>query len=229
MSTVSGRETMKAEEASIIEQGALAHKNLEDIISAQYNVVANYFIIAKCLSECQEMSWWKILGDESFNAFLGRPELGFKRSWAYELIKIYRLYVEKLGVSAEDFVQIGPTKLLKMASVVEGDKEKWISDAKVLSVSDLNLEIQGAGPGEIKVSPPTSAPPSPMTCINGCGPGEKSHFPVTRGAGGDEVEDWWIPMCRECHSKFHADPKGFTWTYKRAWAKYLYGHLNRGE
>ena len=219
---------MQAEEVSIIEQGALAHRNLEDIISAQYNVVANYFIIAKGLTECQEMSWWKVLGDDSFNAFLGRPELGFKRSWAYELIKIYKLYVQRLGVSAEDFIHIGPTKLLKMASVVEQDKERWLGDAKALSVSDLDIEIQGAASG-VKLSPPTSVPSPPMTCINGCGPGEKSHFPVTRGAGGKDVEDWWVPMCRKCHSEFHDNPINFTWTYKRAWARYFYGHLNRGE
>jgi hypothetical protein len=34
---------MTAEEVSLIEQGALAHKNLEDIISAQYNVVGQRF------------------------------------------------------------------------------------------------------------------------------------------------------------------------------------------
>jgi hypothetical protein len=175
------------------------------------------------------MSWWKVLGDDSFNAFLGRPELGFKRSWAYELIKLYKLYVQRLGISAEDFVRIGPTKLLKMASVVEQDKEKWLGDARVLSVSDLDIEIGGAVPG-VKLSPPSPVPsPSSMDCINGCGPGEKSHFPVTRGAGGQEVEGWWVPMCRACHSLYHADPKGFTWSHKRAWARYLYGHINRGE
>lgn len=217
---------MQAEEVSIIEQGALAHRNLEDIISAQYNVVANYFIIAKGLTECQEMSWWKVLGDDSFNAFLGRPELGFKRSWAYELIKIYKLYVQRLGVSAEDFIHIGPTKLLKMASVVEQDKERWLGDAKALSVSDLDIEIQGAASG-VKLSPPTSVPSPPTACVNGCrGDVDRHHFPVGRSSSSDEKGDWTIPLCRKCHTEYHQEPKEWTWTYRKNWMRHL---VNRGE
>lgn len=221
---------MQAEEVNLIEQGALAHKNLEDIISAQYNVVANYFIIAKGLAECQEMSWWKVLGDDSFNAFLGRPELGFKRSWAYELIKIYKLYVQRLGVSAEDFIHIGPTKLLKMASVVESNQEEWLGKAKALSVSDLAIEIEGREPGETK-SPLSStsapAPSSSLGCVNGCqGDVDKHHFPVGRVSSMDEKGDWTIPLCRKCHTEYHQEPKEWTWTYRKNWMRYL---VSRGE
>ena len=216
---------MQAEDI-ITNQEKAAAKNYDDLLAAKYTIGANTLVVARLLKECRDNSYWKILRHESFEDFLGAPELGFRRSKAYALIQLYELYVDKLKVPADRMLSIGTSKLSKIASRVESDVEGWLSKAETLSKSDLIIEL-GQGPG-VKLSPPPLAS-APLTCINGCGPGEKSHFPVTRGAGGQEVEDWWVPMCRKCHSEFHDNPINFTWTYKRAWARYLYGLISRGE
>jgi len=219
---------MTAEETSLIAQSARAEENKEQIIQAKLNVAANYLVLAHLLKENRDGSLYKLLHCDSFDEFLGMPEIGFSRSKAYSLIQIWELYKDKLHIDDHDLLDAGNSKLLMIAPYVEKDRE-WLNKARLLSKSDLRLEINGVS-GRETISPPLSpAPPSSMTCINGCGPGEKSHFPVTRGAGGKEVEDWWVPMCRRCHSDFHTNPSGWTWTNKRAWARYLYGLINRGE
>jgi hypothetical protein len=222
---------MQAEEIMDNQEKA-AVKNYDDLLRAKYTIGANTLIVAQLLKECRDNGYWKVLKHDSFEGFLGSPELGFRRSKAYALIQLYELYVDKLNVPADRMLSIGTSKLSKIAPIVESDVEGWLSKAEHLSKSDLSIEL-GRVPGK-SISPPTPASVhSPgradMTCINGCGPGEKSHFPVTRGAGGKEVEDWWVPMCRVCHYAFHANPSDFTWMYKRAWAKYLYGLISRGE
>ena len=221
---------MTAEELSIIEQSAIAEDNRDRILACRANIQANFLVLAKLLKDNRDKSLWKLLHHDSFEEFLGDPALGFSRSRAYGLIQLYEKFVEKLGIPAADIIEIGNSKLLMIAGRVDENVEEWIAKAKHLSKSDLRLEIDGQGPGDKpKLSPPRAPVPAHSLCINGCGPGEKSHFPITRGAGGKEVEEWWVPMCRECHSMFHAKPKEFTWTHKRAWAKYMYGLINRGE
>jgi hypothetical protein len=205
-----------------------AKVNKEQIHEAIYNVRANVLVLGQLLKENRDMGLWKLEYD-SFECFLGDPEISMKRSWAYGLIQIYELYVEKLGIPAERLLRIEPAKLLKVAPVVESDTEGWLTKAEMLSLSDLNIERGRAG-GKISSPPSLPARPSPHSCINGCsGDAEKGHFPITRGAGGEEVEDWWIPMCRECHGEYHQDPKEWTWKYRKNWARWFYKYLVRGE
>jgi hypothetical protein len=203
-----------------------AKVNKEQIHEAIYNVRANFLVLGKLLKENRDVGLWKLEYD-SFEALLGDPGIGLKRSTAYGLIQIVELYLDKLGVPADRVLAIGNSKLLAIASVVEADKEGWLSQAEALSKSDLKIQIAEAGGKTL--SPPTLSPrpSSPMTCINECGPGEKSHFPV--GRGGSAEDDWWVPMCRKCHTEYHLEPKDWSWKYRRNWAKYLYGLVNRGE
>ena len=221
---------MNAEITNVIAQSAKAEENRDAIIQAKLNVAANYLILARLLNENHRDSLYKLLGCDSFDEFLGMPEVGFKRSTAYNLIKVWKLYKEKLGIDDHTMLDIGHTKLLKIAPVVEQDKDEWLGKAKSLSVSDLTEEISGVS-GARQLSPPikSPAPPPLMACINGCGPGEKSHFPITRGAGGQEVEEWWVPMCRSCHDEFHRGADTFILNYKKNWARWYNTHLNRGE
>lgn len=200
----------------------LARSNKEQIHAALYNVRANFLVLGKLLKENHDLSLWKTEYD-SWPAFLGDPEISMKEKWAYGLIQVYSLYVEKLGIPTDRLLRIEVTKLLKVAPVVESDPEEWLSKAEHLSVSDLIIERGGRA---VKLSPPPPGP-SLMTCINGCGPGEKSHFPV--GRGGSAEEGWWLPMCRGCHTEYHQEPKEWCWKYRKNWAKYLYSLINRGE
>lgn len=203
-----------------------AKDNKEQIHLAVYNVRANFLILGKLLKENRDLSLWKTEYD-SFESLLGDPQIGIKRSTAYGLIHIVELYLDKLGVPAERILSIGNAKLLAIAPVVESDKDGWLAQAEQLSKSDLKISIAEAGGKAVSPPAPPPRPSSPMDCINGCGPGERSHFPITRGAGGKEVEDWWVPMCRPCHDEFHRGPLDFINKYKRNWARYYYSNLKR--
>ena len=221
---------MTDQESTAIIKADEAHKNYEQTVACRANLQANFLVLGRLLKENRDSSLYKFLGHDTFEEYLGAPELGFKRSTAYNLIKLIELYSVKLGVPDNRLVAVGTTKLGKIAGVVESDVDGWLDKAEHLSKSSLDDEI-GRGPGSNSphVSPGnlSSSPPVPAlnTCVNGCGEGEKSHFPISRGAGGEEVEDWWIPMCRKCHTEYHRDPKGWMWTYKRNWARYFYSRM----
>ena len=218
---------MTNEETSVIEQANSAHALLEELILAKYNIAANYLVIGGILSKIRRDGLFKMLGCDSFNEFLGMPEVKLKHSKANYLAHIYELYKVKLGVDDSRLLKIGIANLNLIAPVVESDKEEWLSKAESLSSSDLRIEL-GVGPGE-NVSPP--CPPA-LPCPNGCAicgesPTEKSHFPITRGAGARDED--WVPMCRGCHEEFHRGPEKFILNYKRNWSRWFYDHMNRGE
>jgi hypothetical protein len=223
---------MTAEETSLMVQSAKAEENKEQIIQAKLNVAANYLVLAHLLKENRDGSLFKLLHCDSFDEFLGMPEIGFSRSKAYSLIQIWELYKDKMGIDDHTLLDVGNSKLLMIAPLVEKDKE-WLSKAKALSKSDLRLEINGVS-GRESISPPSKSPVSgrnapapPSSCVNGCqGDVDRHHFPVGRVSSADERGDWTIPLCRKCHTEYHQEPKEWTWTYRKNWMRYL---VNRGE
>ena len=219
---------MTQEEKNLIEQTAKANDNKEQIIQAKFNIAGNYLILARLLKENRDNAYWKLEGCDTFDEFLGQPEVSFSRSKAYSLIRIWELYKDRLHLDDHTLLDIGNAKLALIAPVVESDREGWLAKAKHLSKSDLKIEL-GQGPGTSRFSsPPAPAsvlPPDAPCAICGEKPTEKSHFPCSRGAS--TPEDHWVPMCRECHQDFHARPKDFTWDFKRKWADYFYERINR--
>jgi len=227
---------LTAEETSLMVQSAKAEeeaasKNYEDLLQAKYTIGANTLVVARLLKECRDHGYWKVLKHDSFEGFLGSPELGFRRSKAYALIQLYELYVDKLNVPADRMLSIGTSKLSKIAPIVESDVEGWLSKAEHLSKSDLSIEL-GRVPRDVKLSPPPSVsrPPSTVCCNcgdhNPDGPVDRHHFPVGRVSSMDEKGDWTIPLCRKCHTEYHQEPKEWTWTYRKNWMRYL---VSRGE
>jgi hypothetical protein len=217
---------MNAEETSVIEQSALAEKNLDDILRAKYNVVANYLALGLLFKENRDGGLFKLLGYDSFEDFIGSPEVAFSRSKAYLLIHIRELYKDKLGIDDKTLLEIGNSKLALIAPVVESDKEGWLTKARELSKSDLRIEL-GREPGK-QLSPPAPASAASSGCVV-CGKGgtDNHHFPVTRGAGCPD--NWTIPLCREHHTEYHNEPKDWIWENRRKWAAYFYERISGTE
>lgn len=210
----------KSEESAIISADR-AHHNYDEIVKCKVYAAANFLKTGGLLKESLDNAYWKVLGYDSWESFLGSPDISMKIKWAYDLIRVYRVFVEKLGMEQRELLGIDISKLILVAPVAESDPE-WVDKARHLSKSDLKLEL-GRGPGQKnKVLSPLSPPnPAPACCcICGKPEWEKSHFPSSRGAG--TPEHHWVPLCRVCHTEFHQSPKDWTWTYKRQWAKYLY-------
>jgi len=212
---------MTKEETSAIISADRAHHNYDEIVKCKVYAAANFLKTGELLKESLDNAYWKVLGYDSWESFLGSPDISMKVKWAYDLIRVYRVFVEKLGIEQRELLGIDISKLILVAPVAESDPE-WVEKARHLSKSDLKLEL-GRGPGQKnKILSPLSPPNLTPACCCVCGKPEweKHHFPLTRGAGGQE--HWWIPLCRECHSGYHQDPVKWTSTYKRQWAKYLY-------
>lgn len=231
---------MDKQEATAIVHGEKAHENYSRILQCQANIGANSYVMAGLLKENRDNGYYKFLGYDSFESFLGSPELGFKRSKAYELIRLYDLFVNRLGLSERDWVTIGTTNLSLIARAKRCDEE-WLDKARNLSTSDLIKELGGAEVSPSRtLSPPAPPPPSGImspqeyvkmvkgaTCL-GCGAKEVDahHFPRTRVRG---EEHWVIPLCRMCHSMYHQDPKDWIWKNRQFWGGWFYGLLVRED
>ena len=241
---------MNIEEISIVKQSDLANKNYNDLLFAKSNIEANTLVVAKLLAENHDNSYWKILGYDSFESFLGDPEFQFRRSKAYDLIKLYKFYCQTLGLPAERLLKAKSSNLVRLmrndvVDLVKNDTDEWLSRAELLSKSDLAVSIaEAAGKTLPRLSPPT--PPSQpssllprMTpeaylkivqhspCIN-CGRSDtivKAHFPRTRV----RCEKPWhvIPLCPACHAEQEGSME-WCWKYRQNWSRWFY-NLIAGE
>ena len=102
------------------------------------NVAINLMSIGAALKTVRDDSLWE--GEhESFNAYLGSPEVSFSRSWALQIIRVYEIFGNRVtGVNDLD-------KLYLISNVVEenpNEAEEWLGKAQTLSRSDLRDEVR---------------------------------------------------------------------------------------
>jgi hypothetical protein len=149
-----------------------AFLNKEAIITCRRNLQKNFLHLGYLFKINRDNSLWKLLGYDSFEEFLGDPDISFRRSKVYGLIHIFELFLEKLDREEAELVEIGTAKLLDISSVVESNPEEWLGKAQALSRSDLKNEVRAAqGKPEVSstsrssnLSPPLSVePPSSYT------------------------------------------------------------------
>jgi hypothetical protein len=86
---------------------------------------------------------YRILGYETFESYLGAPEVSIGRSTAYSLIEIYNKLIEEKGLEIKLLSEIDYSKLLKIIPMSnQSDFGEWLEKAKTLSRSDLIDEIK---------------------------------------------------------------------------------------
>jgi len=221
---------------------AAAYQLNEAIHQCNLNVRANFLKMAQLLVQMREEKLYRALDFDTFESYLGSLGAEGNRSWLYKLIRSYELFSEKLQIPNSRLIEIGPSKLDVIAPVVTAENQaEWLDKAAALSKSDIIQEVRS-------FRGLSSLPPyAPSAQIN---PGiadllkyksyieyvkdrpcmvcnapkvEPHHWPVTRGAGGNEVEEWAIPLCRDCHNEAHRNPIKFTHDYAHKWARYFYG------
>lgn len=101
----------------------------------------NFFMLGECLVKMQEEKLYRIFDCNTFEEYLGMPELGFGRAWAYRLMELYRTFHRKLNIPKEKLKNLSPSKLSVILPVINNDnKETLLEQAKILSTSDLTLE-----------------------------------------------------------------------------------------
>lgn len=189
-----------------------------EIRQRRHEVQMHFLELGRLFKEARDNRYYKMLDYHTFEAFCASPELAFRRSTVYGLIRIYELYVVKLQAGTELLAQIGQAKLTMINPVVEQAPDEWLWKAKEMSRSDLREELagckaitpEGTARGDT-VSGASAYQDAPISylefvrshaCITcGAKEAEPAHFPRTRGAGCQEHE--CIPLCRKCHSESH--------------------------
>jgi len=223
--------------------GREAHELDRQIVACNYNVRANFLKMAELLVKMRDEKLYRALDHLTFESYLGTLGAEGNRAWLYKLIRAWETFSKRLGVPDAQLIEIGPSKLDIIAPVVNAaNKDEWLDGAAVLSKSDLIAEVR-----QVQGKPPLTSLPAPRGQINpglsdllkyksyteyvkdspcvvcGAVPVDPHHWPVTKGAGGKEVEEWVIPLCRGCHTEFQDHKLKFLNDYSHNWAAYYYG------
>jgi len=215
-------------------RGEKAFTVYREILFLKKGIQVAFIELGRVFKKVRDEELYKDLDYESFEAFLGAPEICMSRSSVFNYIHIYELYIEKLGFKPELLTEIGNAKLTDISPVVEKDPQEWIFKAKEQSRSDLKEEVALAQGRTFKPRTPVEAKDqdpgdskdylswvkahSCVTCNQRVA--DPHHFPRTKGAGGRDRDR--IPLCRECHSSYHQDPQKFLWENKDKIFAYFY-------
>lgn len=224
--------------------GAEAFDNYTGILEAKAIVGKGFLHMGRLLKENRDKKFYAPLGYDTFEDFIGSPEVAMSRSMVFDLIRAVEVFIDKLGRPPDELAQVGISKLSAIVPVVEKDPEEWLSKAKELSRSDLQDEVhevtgtpvvrrsdtprstdwRAISPGQTYLDYVRDVP----CCICGTHATEgakthAAHFPLSRGAGAPA--DWVIPMCGTCHAEHHKDPVKFLTTYQRQWAAWFFRTL----
>jgi len=210
---------VKAEQAKYLEN---------QILRIKKSMGQGYFLLGELFKKVRDERFYRLLDYNTMTEFIAQPELAFSRSSVYDYIRMYEVYIQSLGMTADELTDITYSQLRKILPVVETNPEEWISKAKTLSRTDLALEVGEAKKWEEPdLSPPLKLNASRTaekiyenlvkqidTCPV-CGKKEdltKHHFPRTK-ARLDKKDQWkYIPLCLECHENAQAGQSKWLWT-----------------
>jgi hypothetical protein len=99
-----------------------------------------WLTIAEALAEFIDRELWRELSYTSLSEFLADPDVEMSRSQAFRFARLWRGYVEELGVPPKRLVGLSPSKLDIALTAVKGGKcgvEEALADAKALTRRDL--------------------------------------------------------------------------------------------
>ncbi len=96
------------------EEAVLAHQNYEDTVSLKGEIARNFVHLGRLLKESLDNDYWKLLGHDSFEAYVATPDIALSRSYAYQVVKLYTVYVEQMGMADDLLTRIGPSRLIAM-------------------------------------------------------------------------------------------------------------------
>ena len=107
--------------------------------------------IGRLLKIIRDEKYYLHLGHEKWLDFINSGEVTIKQSTIYAYISIYEMYVMKYGFLPLELAEIPWDKLHRVLPAVRKSKnkdevEEWVEKAKVLSRSDLAIEVGEAEP-----------------------------------------------------------------------------------
>lgn len=134
----------KAQGAVRLKPIEIAQENYNSIVELKQTIGATCFLMGKLLTENKRNGLYKLLGHNTFESFLGTPEISFHRTTAYKHMKIYSEFIEYYKLSQKDLQDIDLDKLYLILPIIDKNNiQDWLEKARTLSRSDLRIAIQG--------------------------------------------------------------------------------------
>lgn len=123
----------------------VAQEHLQQLRNLIYEQGLSIVEIGRLLLIFKAEKLYEELGHENFRQFIADADIGIAPSTAYNIMRIYQLYVMKFGFTAEQLSQVPWGKLQALAPIIDGkDKsaaEEWLNKAKVLGAGDFHDEV----------------------------------------------------------------------------------------
>jgi len=116
-----------------------AHTNYENIISIKNRIGKDLLILGKLLKINHDNHYYRTLNYDTWESFLAMPELSMSRFWAFKLIKVYEVWIDKYNVEPAKLNNIDLEKLWLATTMGlnEDNYEEMLEKARTLSRSDL--------------------------------------------------------------------------------------------
>lgn len=125
-----------------------AHLFQEEIIRGALTVRYAWIHMAQKLYAIRAEKLYELLGAESFHEWIATPEVQLQRSQAYALTGIYKELVVERDIPVERLQTLDPSQIAEVIPAIRkgADVEECLSDAQVLSRSDLRAKYRGTEP-----------------------------------------------------------------------------------
>jgi hypothetical protein len=114
---------------------------------------ASWVSLASRLAEFHSGEGWTALQHDSFNEWLGQPEIGLARAEAYAMIGAWRELVVERDVDVTRLEALDVSKVAVVLPAIRRgvDVDQALADCAVLSRSDLRAQYQAAEHAEYRV------------------------------------------------------------------------------
>ena len=120
-----------------------AFENHRYILDLKSRIGEDLLRLALLLKNSYDNKYYKTLGYDTWEEYLGTPEISISRFWAYKLIKVYETWVEKFGVEPAK-LDIDLEKLfLTIKKATKENYEEVLEQARNLSRSDVKQLMSG--------------------------------------------------------------------------------------
>jgi len=129
--------------AALEAQAAEAHRVHRDIVGMKAHLTEYALLMGNALGRMREGRLYKLLDYDTWESYLGSPELSIRPRTAERMIRVARRWIGELGYATEQLEDVGITKLdLGVGLLEAGEKpQRVLEDARALSSSDLIKQL----------------------------------------------------------------------------------------
>lgn len=131
-----------------------AHDLQAQVVEQVAGQRCSWVALAGCLAGFHAGKGWKALGIESFNEWLGQPEISLSRAEAYAMIAAWRELVVERDVEIEQLTRLDVSKIAVVLPAIKDGRvrlDQALSDCEALSRSDLRAQYQDSTAAEYRV------------------------------------------------------------------------------